>query len=151
MRFPLLPCPPCCVQAWLLAAEKWEARATKLSARLEVEALDLNASLAKSDGLAVENRMRAALVDSCTKVKDPSSDVTLTKQCVNVSLARDGLTKVCLTLVLQACTLVHIMAVHWQQDPTLPTFPSVRMKYIPHVHWGALALPKISHLCKSKI
>jgi hypothetical protein len=111
MRFLLLPCPPCCVQAWLLAAEKWEARATKLSARLEVEALDLNASLAKSDGLAVENRMRAALVDSCTKVNDPSSDVTLTKQCVNVSLARDGLTKVCLTLVLQACTLVHIMAV----------------------------------------
>ena len=38
-----------------------------------------------------------ALVDSCAKVKDPLSNASLdlTRQCVNVSLSRDGLTEVC--------------------------------------------------------
>ena len=37
-----------------------------------------------------------ALVDSCAKVKDPLSNalLDLTRQCVNVSLSRDGLTEV---------------------------------------------------------
>ena len=37
-----------------------------------------------------------ALVDSCAKIKDPLSNASLdlTRQCVNVSLSRDGLTEV---------------------------------------------------------
>ena len=37
-----------------------------------------------------------ALVDSCAKVKDPLSNASLdlTRQCVNISLSRDGLKEV---------------------------------------------------------
>ena len=53
-----------------------------------------------------------ALVDSCAKVKDPLSNalLDLTRQCVNVSLSRDGLTEV--------------------RPPSLP-FPSAHAQALP--------------------
>ena len=49
---------------------------------------------------AISDYMRE-LVDKCATVKDPLSDLALdiTRQCINVSLSRDGKEEVCAHLV----------------------------------------------------